>query len=800
VKIVLSWLEEFLEADALKNYTPEQIGETLTSLGLVTESIDVVGPQLDGVVVAEVVKLRSHPNADSIQLVDVNAGSKFNDGADTIQICCGATNMAEGDLVPLATVGTVLGNGMEIAARKMRGEDSNGMLCGPDEIGFAEDPERGLMILEPGLTAGQPLAEALQINSDVVFDLDIEGNRPDALSIAGVARDLAAKIGCKFINKTPKVVEDSGSKAADLVKAKIESQELCSTFNVRVLTDVSVGVSPDWMQQRLTAAGMRPINSIVDISNYVMLELGQPNHTYDLNLVPDGELIVRNAKENEAITTLDDTKRELTANTVVVATNKGEAVGIAGVMGGASTEISDSTTAILLEAAVWDRMSIAKTARKLDLRSEASTRFERGVDTAGSNLALDRFCELAQQICDATVASGYVVAEGKKVEPKAVTVRTAKVNSYLASDLTTEEIASFLNPIGFESKVDGQNLEVQIPSWRPDSSIEVDIIEEVARVRGYDKLTKRVPKSPQSGLLTADQISRRKVRVAVQGMGLSEAMPMPFLAPNDLALAGLENSGISLANPLVADESILRTSLLPGLLKAVSYNQSHRNGAVSLYELGRVYINGQSDSELPVETQQVALLASGFSSDGSAVAQALAWLDHLKAELRLVGLNVTNGTVAGLHPTRSASITFRGKVLGNVGEVDPEVLNNFNVSDRVAWLQLDVDPIVQALSKPPKLKQVSRFPSSDIDLAFNVPKDVGANQVLNTLIKTAGDLLASINLFDVFTQSENDETRSLAYSLRLQAADRTLTDAEVAEIRQNCVNQVEKKHKAQLRS
>jgi len=532
-----------------------------------------------------------------------------------------------------------------------------------------------------------------------------------------------------------------------------------------------------------------------------MLELGQPNHTYDLDLVPDGKLVVRKAKEDEEITTLDDTKRKLSTADIAIVNNADEVIGIAGVMGGASTEISDNSTKILLEAAVWDRMSIAKTSRRLNLRSEASTRFERGVDYAGSVRALDRFCELAQQICGAKVLSGVVSESNNSNTQSDVTVRVDRVNMFLAAELTGAEIKNLLDPIGYKSSLDdpNQTLQVQIPSWRPDSSIEEDVIEEVARLWGYDKLAKRVPKSPQSGQLSNTQKTRRYIRRSIEGLGLSEAMPMPFLAPNDLAKAGLETDPITLANPLVSEESILRTSLLPGLLKAISYNQSHRIAQVSLYEMGTIFKkSADSDSVLPEEQTQVALIGSGFSDDGTAVTQALSWLDSLKIKLRLKGLKVNNQTVQGMHPTRSAVIEFRGKTIGEVGEVDPQVLTNFNVEGRMAWLRLNVQPIVAALSKSAKLVEVSRFPTSDIDLAFMVPTEVGANQVLATIEKAAGELLLSARLFDVF-RGEDKSVRSLAYSLRLQAKDKTLSDQQITETRNKCIKAVQSKFKATLR-
>ncbi len=789
MKVLLSWMREFapIEGD------PAFLAETMTDLGMVVEEVSSTGPDWDGIVVAKVLDLRPHPEADRIQLVDVDLG----DG-EPLQICCGAFNMAVGDLVPLATLGTIMPGGLEIARRKLRGEWSNGMICSAAELELGQDAD-GIMVLDSTLTVGDELADALGADDDVLFDLDIEGNRPDALSVAGVTRDLAARLGVPFAMPEPKFSEQQPS-TADQASVEIAADALCSRFGIRVLDGITVGESPAWMAARLTAAGMRPINSIVDISNYVMLELGQPNHTYDLGLVPDGRLGVRMARDGESLVTLDDAERSLTAADGLIVNGNDEPIGLAGVMGGASTEISETTTSVLLEAAVWDRMTIAKTSRRLNLRSEASTRFERGVDPMGIERALDRFVELAVEICGATVASGTVVAVGGLADPTTVTVRTDRVNRILNTSLTADDVQRLLDPIGFGSTpVDG-GLAVSIPTWRPDATLEIDVIEEIGRHNGYSKSGKRVPTPVQAGQLTPAQLGRRRIRRTLLGAGFAEAMPMPFLAPDDLARAGLAAEGITLANPLVAEESVLRTSLLPGLLKAIGRNQAHRIDAVRLYELGRVY--QPSDTELPDEYEVVAAIGSGYGATGAKTAAEAGVEDlyRFAAELGLNGLQIANAEVAGLHPTRAAEVKFRGKIIGSAGEVDPRVLENYDVSGRASWFELKVEPLLQALGSAPTYKAISLYPSSDIDLAFVTPDEVAATDVARTIKKAGPGLIRSVKLFDVFRAEQLGEgQRSLAYQLRIQADDRTLTDEEVATIRQQCIDDVQKHHGAELR-
>ncbi|HJP25268.1 MAG TPA: phenylalanine--tRNA ligase subunit beta, partial [Acidimicrobiales bacterium] len=517
----------------------------------------IIGGGLDGVVVARVLDLRPHPDADRIQLVDVDAG----DG-EALQICCGAFNMSVGDLVPLATLGTTMANGMEIARRKMRGEWSNGMLCAAEEIGLGDDQD-GIMVLEgssadDGPTPGTPLAEALELVPDVLYDLEVNPNRPDAMSIAGVARDLAARQGVAFALPVPDATE-TGEDAVGRIGVEVLDPDLCGRFVARVVDGIRVGPSPRWLANRLTALGMRPINNVVDASNYVMLELGQPNHTYDLAALGDGggavALRVRRASEGEALETLDGEVRTLTASDGVIADGTDTAIGIAGIMGGASTEVSDNTTSILLEMAWWDPMTITTSSRRLGLRSEASARFERGSDPEVAERAMRRFVELLAD-AGATLAPGIVDVRGNLPDRSPVRVRTSRVNALLGTDLTRDEMADLLTSIEFTNTPVGDDLDVTVPSFRPDSATEIDVVEEVARLHGYERIARTLPRSTITGALTPYQHDRRRIRDAMVGLGLDEVMPVPFLAPGDLERAGLPADGITVTNPLVAEESV----------------------------------------------------------------------------------------------------------------------------------------------------------------------------------------------------------------------------------------------------
>ena len=795
MKVLLSWLREFApEIDG----DPVELGETLSALGLAVEDMTVTGEIVPGVVLARVLDLRPHPDADKIQLVDVDRG----DG-EALQVCCGAFNMAVGDLVPFATVGTVMPNGMEIAQRTMRGEISNGMCCAASEIGLGVDGE-GILILNDrvvdGAALGMPLGEALGIEADILWDLEVNANRPDAMSVAGVARDLAAGLGVPFA--FPEfVVPESGGAVADLASVEIIDPSLCGRFVARVLDDITVGTSPPWLANRLTALGMRPINSVVDISNYVMLELGQPNHTYDLALVPDGALRVRRAHEGERIITLDDVERTLAPGDGVIANGADEAIGIAGVMGGASTEISDATRSVLLEMAWWDPPSISRTVKRLNLPSEASTRFRRGADW-GENIdrACRRFAQLAAE-SGATLVSGTIDQVGTLPDRSPIRVRPAKVNGVLGTSLDRDEMVGHLRSIGFGVEPvpgpDGHDdLDVVAPTWRWDTAAEIDVVEEIARLHGYENLARTVPKGVEAGGLTPRQKDRRLVRDVLVGLGCDETFPMPFLAPGDLAAAGLAEDGISLSNPLDASESILRTSLLPGQLKGIAYNQSHRVPVVRLFEIDHVFLPPPEGQLLPDEREYLAVALAG--AEAPAAVEVLDVLEHALALPNVLLRSAAE--LPGMHPTRSAEVVVAGRVRGEVGEVDPAVLEAYGIDGRVAWLQLDLGAVLDGPPGNRRYRPVSTFPSSDVDLAFLAPAGVEAAAVEASLRKGAGPLLVELRLFDVYRGTELEAgARSLAYRLRFQAPDRTLTDAEIAEARLAAIAQVEQRTDATLR-
>jgi len=527
---------------------------------------------------------------------------------------------------------------------------------------------------------------------------------------------------------------------------------------------------------------MRSINNVVDVSNYVMLETNQPNHAYDFERLGGGGFRIRLAREGETMVTLDDVERTLTVEDLLICDLDDRPIGLAGIMGGQNTEISDDTTVIALETAWFEPLGIMKSVQRNGLRSEASARFERGMDPYGIDASVSRFIELLRLTCpDLVVHEGAVDARTEHLpKPVVIDVRPTRVGALLGAQFSAQEIISLIAPLGFVGALHGDTISVTVPTWRPDCTLEVDIIEEVARHYGYSRLGATVPKSTQPGGLSPVQQRRRRVRDVVLGLGVSEAMPHPFLTDGDLDRAGLSNVAVRLLNPLAVGDDVLRTSLRPGLLKAVAFNESHRRSGVALFEVGHVY--PPSEDVLPAEHEVLAVVLAGREAPAAVavwreLASAMGW-----------GARLDQSVVsAGLHPTRSATLSAGRDVVGIVGEVHPDVLDAYGISQRVAILEVNLSLLLASEPKVAQWKPTSRFPSSDIDLAFTVPTSVTAEKIEKSLRQNAGALLVDIALFDVYRTDASAESRSLAFRLRLQANDRTLTDADVAEVRDKCI-------------
>lgn len=701
--------------------------------------------------------------------------------------------MNAGDIVPLALPGTKMPDGRLIEPKPILGIRSDGMLCSARELDLGND-HSGILILDGKTPLGIPYAEALGQREEIVYDLDVLRNRPEAFGHVGVARDLAARL--KTTLKTPSKAESDKHSLHDSVGSpvvapvEIHAPERCARFTTVVLSGIEVVDSPQWIASRLAAAGMRPINNVVDASNYVMLELNQPNHPYDFDTLGGGGFKVRTGRAREQIVTLDDVVREVDEHTLLICDADDRPIGLAGIMGGQNTEISASTTRVVLETAWFEPLGIMASVQHFGLRTEASARFERGVDPWGIDRAISRFVEILALTCPNLVVHSGSVDERTPNIPTTteIGVRPARVGHLLGRPFTVEEIEELIAPIGFgvqRSGSDPDSVVVSVPSWRPDCSLEIDIVEEVARLYGYDRFGKTVPKSTLPGALSPVQQRRRRLREILHGFGANEAMPHPFLAEGDLAQVGLEENAVRIVNPLAVGDDVLRTSLRPGLLRAIAFNESHRRMGLTFYEIGHVY--PPSEDVLPAEFE-----ALGVVLGGSDATRAV----HLWREVSLAmgwGARLDQSTVpAGLHPTRSATLSIGKSIVGVVGEVHPAVLESLGISERCAVLELDLTVMFGIEPKIPQWKPTSRYPSADFDLAFIVPSDVTAERVEKSLRQGTGSLTAVIELFDVYRSPDLGEARSLAYRIRIQATDRTLTDSDIGDIRTKCIDSVSK--------
>ena len=773
MKVLLSWLNEFADF----GNEIEELSDAMTSLGMPVEEVVQAGTKVAGVVVAQVLRTERHPDAEKVHRVYVTT-----DGANELHVWCGAFNMQPGDKIPLATLGTKMPDGREILRRGILGIDSEGMLCSAKELELNDD-HGGILILPPGLPLGADAFDALGVTNDTVFDLDLTRNRPDCWGHLGVARDLAAHMRLAVGSD----LAGEASHPVHTLPVAIVDPESCGRFTATVVKNIRITSSPQWLQDRLARSGMRPINNVVDASNYVMLERNQPTHAYDLRSVQSG-FRVRFAKVGETITTLDGQSRDLNPSDIVIANGNDVPVGLGGVMGGLDSEVVDSTTDIALEVAWFPADTVLESAARHGLRSEASARFERGADPHGLEMAAWRFVEILRLTCpDLEVHGAPQITQNDLCPPDfiSVDVRLNQVERILGVSLDAQQVADLISPIGFACEDRGGVVSVSVPSWRPDSTTEIDVIEEIARHYGYDALGKSVPNSTVHGRLSTVQQRRRLVHSVMVEAGWSEAMPNPFLDPNAAQQAGVpDEAQLALVNPLVAEESVLRVSLRPGLLRTIAYNQSHRVDAIHLYEVGHVYPRGTGS--LPDEEEILCVMS--VEAHNGELAALTAWT--LLVDALNIGAQIDQKTTPpGYHPGRSATLRRGKQVIGAMGEISPVVLKRNGVSGRVSCLEVSLSTVLREEPKPASAKSVSRYPSSDIDLAFVVPDAVVASDIQRALKSAAGQLAVSLDIFDIYRgKGVAEGSRSLAFRLRLQAPDRTLTDDEVAGVRQKCID------------
>jgi len=787
MRVSYKWLKEYVNI----NVDPVELAEKLTMAGLAVEHVEYLGDGIKNVLVGEILEVKKHPQADKLVVCQVNVGK------EVVQIVTGAPNVKPKQRVPVALVGAELPGLGELKKAELRGVESRGMMCSAaelniDETLISEESKNGILILPPDTPIGEDIIKALYLD-DTVLEFELTPNRSDCLSVLNIAREVGAIFQQKVV--VPSVtLPEIGEEIENIASVEVIDPDLCSRYAARVVKGIKIGPSPLWMQHYLRCAGIRPINNVVDISNYVMLEMGQPLHTFDYDRLAGHKIVVRRADEGEKMITLDGQLRKFNSDTLLICDAE-KPVAVAGVMGGLDTEVTKDTTNILIEAAHFHPVSIRHTSRLLGLRSEASLRFEKGIDVNAAIFAADRAAQLLADLAGGSVVKGYLDTFVEQHREVLIKLRTSRVNEILGTDLSTGFIASIMESLHFEVETNGEEMEVRIPSYRKDITREIDLIEEVARLNGYDKIPTTLPYGTTTeGKKTKFQEFEDRTRGLLQGMGLAEIITYSFISNSDLDKLSLSEDSlfknvISIKNPLSDEQSIMRTTLVPGLLETAARNISRRNTSMAIYECGRVFY--PDSGQLPKESLMLGALVTGTVRRGwNRQAQELDFyflkgiLTEMFQRLGIHNWTVKTGELPPfLHPGRSARVYLGDVPVGFLGEIHPKVQDNYDLETRSCIFEIEMAPVFDAAGEVFRYVPLARYPAVERDLAFLVKDTIPAGKVENIIWHWGGDILTAVNLFDFYKGAQIPEGyKSLAYSLVFQAKDRTLTDEEISHV------------------
>ena len=794
----LSWIKAYVPD---LDVTVQEYTDAMTLSGTKVEGYEKLDADLDKIVVGQIEKIEKHPDADKLIICQVNIGS------ETIQIVTGAPNVHEGDKVPVVLDGGRVAGGHEPGSRvaggikikkgKLRGVESCGMMCSIEELGSNRDmypdaPEEGIYIFPEDTEVGADAVEVLGLH-DVVFEYEITSNRVDCFSVVGIAREAAATFGKKFC---PPVVTPTGNSenAADYIKVSVKNTDLCPRYCARVVKNIKIGPSPEWMQRRLASVGIRPINNLVDITNYVMEEYGQPMHAYDLDTIEDHEIVVRTAAKGEKFTTLDGQERQMDESVLMICDGR-KSIGIAGIMGGENSMITDDVHTMLFEAACFDGTNIRKSSKKVGLRTDASGKFEKGLDPNNAQAAIDRACQLVEEMGAGEVVGGMVDVYPEKREEIRLPFRPEEINVLLGTDISAEEMLGYFEKI--DLGYDPQKQEVIVPTFRQDLLRTADLAEEVARFFGYDNIPTTLPKGESTmGKLPFKLRVEEIAREIAEFCGFSQGMTYSFESPKVFDKLQIpEDSSLRLAieimNPLGEDYSIMRTTPLNGMLTSLATNYNRRNKNVRLYELANVYLPDELPlKELPQERMQFAL---GMYGDGDFYSMKGVVEEFLeKAGLSEKEVYDPNSKKPYLHPGRQADIVYRGTVIGFLGEVHPDVADAYGIGERAYLAVLDMPAVTEFATFDRKYTGIAKYPAVNRDISMVMPKEILAGQVEEVIEKQGGTYLESYALFDIYEGAQIKEGyKSLAYSIVFRAQDKTLEDAEVTEAMNRILKELE---------
>lgn len=798
MKAPIKWLSDYVNIKVpIKEYI-----DAMTMSGSKVEGVEDMAEGIEKVVVGKIISMEKHPNADKLSVCKVDIGS------EVLQIVTGAPNVKEGDYIPLALVGAKLPGG-EIKASKLRGVESYGMMCSIEELNLTKEylpdaPDDGVYVFRGTPELGADVREVLGL--DKIIEFEITSNRPDCLSIIGLARETAATLGESFIAPQIKVKEEAGGDINNMVSVNIENPELCSRYAARVVTDVKIEPSPAWMQRRLASAGMRPINNIVDITNYVMLEYGQPLHAFDLDQVQGCKIIVRTAKEGETIRTLDGQDRNLDTEMLVIC-DQNRPVAVAGVMGGENSEVTDKTHTLLLESATFSGSSVRVTGKKMGLRSEASIRFEKGLDIENTIPALNRCAELIELLGAGKVVKGIADCNCKPYKKRVMKLEPDRINKFLGTDITLDEMVRIFKALEFE--IDEQSMTLIPPSFRRDISELADLCEEVARFYGYNNIKPSLLSGKESmrGKKTYKQHMEDVIRNTMMACGFNEAYTLSFASPKVFDTINLPKDhplrkAVVITNPLGEDFSIMRTTTLPDMLRVLSINNNRNIPEAALFELSYVYY--PVEGELLADEQQTLTIGlyggtSNFYELKGAIEELLQAIGIKKYEFR------PEQNEASFHPGRTAKLYIESKnkemvYTGILGEIHPEVSENYECPKRTYVATANVAVLIEASTIEKQYKQLPRFPAITRDLAVVVKDELFVGQLMDTIKQKGGEYLENVSLFDVYKGAQVPEgMKSIAFALSFRASDRTLTDEDVNVAMERILKNLEKNFNAHLR-
>jgi len=789
MKVSLNWLNKFVE---ISDLDPKEIAEKLTMCGLEVDAVEEL-KALDNVVVAKVVECGKHPDADKLSL------TKVFDGEETWQVVCGAPNVAAGQTVVFAKVGAVLPGNFKIKKAKIRGMESFGMICAEDEIGLSED-HGGIMVLDDSLEAGTPVNELFGL-PDTVLEIGITPNRADCLSIIGYAREVAALYGRELkkneytINETDDAVENYGG-------VEIKNKTACPTYLGRVIKDVTIKPSPLWMQNRLRAVGVRPISNVVDITNYVLFEYGQPLHTFDLKEI-DGKIIVRNAENGEKLLTLDEKEREFNDSMLLI-TDEKKSLAVAGVMGGEHSGISDDTKDVFLECAYFEPKQTRMTARKLGMQTDASYRYERGIDPVNTKEMCEYAAYLLQELCGGKVCKG-VLGEYSEPEKITFTVNADWINSYLGTDVSLEQILEILGGLALQPAVSGRDITVTAPSYRVDINTRQDIAEEIARMYGYNNIPTTLPKIDADSMPMHPLLATRKVMAQkLKTLGFNEAVNYSFMKDEFLKLFDDESKFVKLINPISEDMNTLRPQVFPGVLATIRYNLNNGFKQARFFEFASSFV--KSDDKLPEQRMKLACASAGeFWPMGWAAPKGTEPFYMMKGVLEnlldqyKIQASFVKSERAFLHPGKSAEVMVNGKSIGFIGELHPSKAEEADIRERVTLFEIDMENFVDAAAFTYKFASFSKFPSVYKDISVVVDIATPTEKLIEC-IKATSPIAEDALLFDVYTGTGIEAGKaSRTFRVLFTAEDRTLTDEETNGILQKMIENMTKEYGAQLR-